>query len=358
MGSGGDSLRSDAVVASQTESHERTMVLSASQARGKVREAQAGDLATISQSLDRGSGPRYAGVVFAGVSGAQENRRLSSCFRPLGSESAPRHTPVPHGIGPHYHEQPQTGGLGGQYRHQGCLSARPNPSRVPKVLTPSVPRKSIPVPGSPVWGRHGALRVHQTRIRHGRRHTPKRGEVSPLLRRLADSGRFCATGAAICQDSARVGSQVRVDPKLGEVLSDPHTMSSTCGDRVRSGEGISFPPRVPVVQVGQFGDNASSLSQVLSTPNAFAHRPVGVHGEAGTVRSMFPASTAVGSSPAVAHHDRASGHTGPGEAQHEGSPPLVVGQVQHPEGPTVRTVRSGPASLYGCVNDSMGGSFE
>ena len=342
----------------ETDIDESTMALSASVRQGQVAETPEGDPRPLGQESYSGDIRKPASMVLTGVSSAKEKWDMASRFRFVTAQQAPCHTQISHGVGSIYHEQPIEGGLGHQHRHQRCLSACPNTSSVPKVLTPRFPGQSVQVHGTPLRHRHCPIRLHSTSEVNGRDDSSRGGEISPLSGRLADCSRLptaSLSGSRVCTQTS---DQSRMDPELGEINVDTHTMSSTCGDRVRSGNGISFPAGSSTGKARECSATSIAGSFVHRSQSFVSDRLARVNGEAGSIRSVLPTSTSVGLVPTVEDLQGSPGRVSPDTSGDEGDSALVARQSQHQAGDAVGTVRSRPASIHRRLADGLGSSSE
>ena len=337
---------------------EKTMVFSSSVRQGQVTETPDGDSGSFGQKSDCGDIREPASMVLPGVSGAKEERDMASRLRLVTAQQAPCHTQISHGVGSIDHEQPSQGGLGHQYRHQRCLSACPDTSKVPEVPTFRLPGQGVQVHGTTLWHSHCPVRLHPSGQGNGRGYSSGGGEISPLSGRLADCSRLPSASPSRSRVCAQTSDQSGMDPELGEIRSDTHTMSSTCGDRVRSGNGISFPASSPVGKARGCSATSIAGSFVHRSQSFVSDRLARVNGEAGSVRSVLPTATTVGLSSTVADLQGSSGRDSPDPSGDQGGPVLVAKQSQHQAGDTAGAFCSRPASFHRRLTDGLGGSSE
>ena len=231
------------------------------------------------------------------VSGSQEDRRSTTCDRPV-------HSQPPHGsstlqdgdarVRPISH---QKSGVDGVDRHTRCLSLCADASGCPQVSVFRGQQEGVPVHLSSVWTGDFSTGVHQAAETRSLAVEAARCEATRLLRRLADQGRYTGRSSTARPDNHQGPPVSRLDHQLREVR--PHTKSRlpVHWDAVQHSTFHSGAPAENACKGPVSSSALDGQSEHNCQRSAQTSRHAGVHGLAGPARTA-PSS----SSPMVGRH--------------------------------------------------------
>ena len=224
------------------------------------------------------------GILQSVVSGSQEDRRSTTCNRPVHSQPPHGGTALQDGdarVRPICH---QKSGVDGVDRHTGCLSSCTDASGCPQVSAFRGQQEGVPVHLSSVWTGDFSTGVHQAAETRRVAVKAARCEATRLLRRLADQSRYSRTSSTARPDNHQSAPVSWLDHQLREVR--PHSKSRRPVHR-DAVQHSTFHSGAPTENAFKGPVNSSALdsqSEHNCQRSAQASRHAGVHGFAGPAR--------------------------------------------------------------------------